>query len=215
MTAVDSITGLRLGGRLYEENVRYSIGADALDSIIGKGRDYLTSLVPSGLTLQPLGLAIQAKGDRLIMDSSWQLNASLPSLPFPVSGALKIRISALGEPAVMRRNSAVATNYKRIREYATGISFDSAGSTFDFLNSSLVTTYRNRGNQKYTVSGLQDKLFSELVNVSKVTASSPQGTLAGFLAGAINLPTTPAVDLTTSPFGSDFAAGWETTGWVA
>lgn len=212
MSAVDSITGLRLGGTLYNEDTQYSIGEGPLESLINKGRDYLTSLVPSGLNLQPLGMAIQAKGDRLIMDSSWQLNASLPSLPFPVSGTLKIRISALGEPSVQTKNPAIAKNYKAIREYATGISFD---SSFDTLDSSLVTTYRNRGNQKYVLSNLKNKSFSELVNVSKVTASTPQGTLAGFLAGAIKLSNTPTVDLNTSPFGADFAAGWPTTDWIA
>lgn len=214
---------ISLAGTIYPEGKKLGVNGP-LASLVSKGQEYLDSITGGvGPTLSPLGLSIRADRDRVVIDSSWQLGGILPPLapglpPSPAEGTLKIRISALGTPSLRRKGGAAALrtakNYKQIREYAIGLSYDSAQSPLD---SDIIITYQNPPKQKYSLTSLSGKTISELVNVSKVTSVAPQGPLAPFLAGAISgLPTPPpAFNAATSAFGADFPSDWASTNWLA
>ena len=214
---------ISLAGTIYPEGKKLDISGP-LAALVSKGQEYLDSITGGiGPSLSPLGLAIRADRDRVVIDSSWQMSGNLPPLaagqpPLPADGTLKIRIAALGSPSLRKKGADTAArtakDYKQIREYAIGLSYDSSQLPLD---SDIIITYQNLPKQKYSLSSLSGKTISELVNVSKVTSVAPQGPLAPVLAGAISaLPTPPPpFNAATSPFGADFSSGWASTNWVA
>lgn len=209
---------VRLGRTTYEDGTRYGVEGP-LAPLVQKGQEYLDSVTGgAGTTLTAVGMATDARLDRFILDSSWRLVQQLPA-PFPgappltVEGDLKIRISALGKPQLAKKGAAgVAKNYKKIREYAIGLSFDSTNDGFD---SDLIISYRNPGKSSYQLSRLSRQSIQDLLNVSKVTAVAASGPLAPTLAGAIDLQNTPLFQADSSPFSPELAPGWPTNGWVA